>query len=85
MTMELFANGELVKAFLHGFLNDEHVHGVPLDALPLELDLTFETEQQSVEETADMIAFCAAMQCNTRRHSVSVLEAERTYSGGAHF
>ena len=83
--MEIFANDELVKAFLCGLLSDERVHGVPLDALPPEIDLRFETKQQSVEETADMVAFCTAMQCDTERHFVSLLHAQRTRAGGAHF
>ena len=84
-TMEVFADDELVKAFLRGFLNDEHVHGVPLNVLPPEIVLSFYTERQSVEETADMVAFCTAMQCDTERHSVSVLRAQRTRFGGAYF
>ena len=83
--MEIFADAELVKAFLRGFLSDERVHGVPLDVLPPEIELSFETKQQSVEETADMVAFCTAMQCDTERCSVSVLEAQRTRFGGARF
>ena len=83
--LEVFANDELVKAFLRGFLSDEYVHGVPLNLLPPALELTFYTKKQSVEETAEMVAFCTAMQCDTERHSVSVLEAERTPSGGASF
>jgi hypothetical protein len=82
-TMEMFADDELVKAFLRGFLSDEHVHGVPLDVLPPEIELTFETKQQSVEETADMAAFCTALQCDTERYSVSVLKAQRTRLGGS--
>ena len=84
-TMEIFANDELVKAFLHGLLSDERVHGVPLDVLPPEIKLTFDTKRQSAEETADMVAFCTAMQCDTGRHSVSLLEAQRTDVGGARF
>ena len=85
-TMEVFASDELVKAFLRGFLNSQqHVHGVPLDMLPPEISLSFYTKQQSVEETAEMTAFCTAMQCDTERHSVSVLEARRTRFGGACF
>ena len=84
-TAEVFAHDELVKAFLRGFLNDERVHGVPLDMLPSENKLSFRTKEQSVEETADMVTFCTAMQCDTERHSVSVLEAQRTQSGGARF
>ena len=76
-TVKIFANEQLAKAFLHGLLSDERVHGVPLDMLPPEIELSFETKQQSVEETADMVAFCTAMQCDTERHSVSVLEARR--------
>ena len=84
-TMEIFASDELVKAFLRGLLSDERVHGVPLDALPPEISLRFETKQQSVEETANMVEFCTAMQCDTERCSVSVLQAERTHFGGARF
>ena len=84
-TLEVFADDELVKAFLRGFLSDERVHGVPLDALPSVIDLTFYTERQSVEETSEMAAFCTAMQCDTERHSVSVLQAQRTRFGGADF
>ena len=84
-TLEIFANDELVKAFLRGLLSDERVHGVPLNALSSKIVLIFETNRQSVEETADMVAFCTAMQCDTERHSVSVLQAERTPSGGARF
>ena len=84
-TLEIFANDELVKAFLRGLLSDERVHGVPLDVLPPEISLYFETKQQSVEETADMVAFCTAMQCDTERCSVSVLEARRTDVAGAYF
>ena len=84
-TLELFADDELIKAFLHGFLSDEHVHGVPLDVLPPEIKLTFHTKRQSVEETADMVAFCTAMQCDTEHHSVSVLEARRRELGNARF
>ena len=84
-TLEIFADDELVKAFLCGLLSDVCVHSVPLDALPPEIELSFETKQQSVEETADMVAFCTAMQCDTERHSVSVLEAQRTRFGGADF
>ena len=84
-TMEIFANDELVKVFLRGLLSDEHVHGVPLDVLPPEIELSFETKQQSVEETADMVTFCTAMQCDTERYSVAVLEAQRTELGGADY
>ena len=45
--MEIFANEELVKVFLRGFLNDECVHGVPLDALPSVTDLTFEKSSRA--------------------------------------
>ena len=83
--MEIFANDELVKAFVRGFLNDERVHGVSLDLLPLEIKLKFETKRQSVEETAAMVEFCTAMQCDTERYSVSVLNAQRTKFGGARF
>ena len=79
--MKVFANEELVKAFLRGLLSDERVHGVPLDALPSMTDLLFKTKQQSVEETVDMVAFCTAMQCDTERCSVSVRKARRTPSG----
>ena len=84
-TGEIFANDELVKAFLHGLLSDERVHGVPLDVLPSKVNMTFKTKQQSVEETAEMAAFCTAMQCDTERCSISVLEARRTNFGGALF
>ena len=84
-TREIFANEELVKAFLHGLLNDERVHGVPFDVLPPEIDLRFETKQQSVGETAEMTAFCTAMQCDTEPCSISLLEAQRTGLGGARF
>ena len=84
-TVEVFANKQVVKAFLHGFLNDEHVHGVPLDALPPEMRINFEINQPSVEEAAEIKAFCTAMQCDTERHFVSVLQAQRTRSGGASF
>ena len=83
--MEIFANEELVKAFLRGLLSDERVHGVPLDVLPPEIELSLETKRQSVEETAEMVAFCTEMQCDTERCSVSVLEAQRTQYGGANF
>ena len=84
-TLELFADDELIKTFLRGFLSDERVHGVPLDALPPEIRLSFDIERKSVEEIAGMVAFCTAMQCNTERHSVSVLQAQRTPSGGSRF
>ena len=42
-TVETFAHDELVKAFLRGFLSDEYVHGVPLDVLPPEIKLSFNT------------------------------------------
>ena len=84
-TLEIFANDELVKVFLRGLLSGECVHGVPLDALPPEILLSFDTMKQSVEETADMVAFCTAMQCDTERHFVLVVEAQRTESGGARF
>ena len=83
--MKVFASEELVKAFLRGLLSDECVHGVPLDELPSMTDLMFQTKQQSVEETADMVAFCTAMQCDTERYSVSVREARRRPSGSACF
>ena len=83
--MEIFANDQLVQIFLRRLLSDERVHGVPLDVPPAEISLTFETEQQNVEETADMVAFCTAMQCDTERHSVSVLRAHRSRHGGADF
>ena len=83
--MEIFASDELVKTFLCGLLNQQHVHGVPLDVLPSVIDLRFDTKHQSVEETADMVAFCTAMQCDTERYSVSVLEAQRTQFAGAYF
>ena len=76
-SMEIFANGELVKVFLRGLLSDECVHGVPLDALPFEFKLVFDTKEQSIEETADMVAFCKAMQCDTERCFVSVPLAAR--------
>ena len=84
-TLELFADDELIKTFLRGFLSDEHVHGVPLDALPPEIRINFQIKRPSVEEAAEMTAFCTAMQCDTERHSVSLLQAKRTRSGGAHF
>ena len=84
-TKAIFANGELVKAFLRGLLCDERVHGVPLDVLPPEIKVTFETKQQSVEETAEMVAFCTAMQCDTERCSISLLEAHRTELGSVRF
>ena len=84
-TKEIFANDELVKAFLRGLLSDERVHGVPLDVLSLEIKIRFDTKKQSVEESADMVAFCTAMQCDTERHSVSVLKAQRTTFGLALF
>jgi len=58
---------------------------VPLDALPPEIKLSFYTKLQSAEETAEMVAFCTAMQCSTERHSVSVLKAQRIHYGGADF
>ena len=85
LTLERFADDKVVKAFLSGFLSDEHVHGVPLDALPPQIRLNFRIERKSVEETADMVEFCTAMQCDTERHSVSVLKAYRTPSGGSRF
>ena len=84
-TIEIFANDELVKAFLRGLLNNEHVHGVPLNILPSEILLYFETKQQSVKETADMVAFCTAMQCDTKRCFVALLKARRTRYAGADF
>ena len=84
-TMEMFADDELVKVFLRGFLDDERVHGVPFDALPPEIELTFETKQQNAKEIAEMTAFCTAMQCDTERHSVSLLQVKRTRFGGANF
>ena len=84
-TLVIFADDELVKVFLRGFLSDKHVHGVPLDELLSVIDLMFRTNKQSVEETAEMVAFCTAMQCDTERHSVSLLEAQRTQFGGADF
>ena len=84
-TIEIFANEELIKAFLHGFLGNERVYGVPLDALPPEIKLTLYTKKQSVGETAEMTMFCTAMQCDTERHSVSLLQAQRTHFGGANF
>ena len=84
-TMEIFANGELVKAFLRGLLGDEHVHGVPLDTLPSESVLTFDTRLLGIEGAAEMTAFCTAMQCDTERHFVSVLEAQRPYFNGVLF
>ena len=83
--MEIFANDQLVQVFLHRLLNDEHVHGVPFDVLPAEISLTFNTEQQNVEATAEMVAFCTVMQCDTERHSVSVLHAHRSRCGDADF
>ena len=84
-SLEVFATDELVKAFLHGFLNEQHVHGVPLDVLPPKISLSFETKQQSVGEIADMVAFCTAMQCDTERYSVSVLQAQRMRFGAVNF
>ena len=81
----MLADDELVRVFLRGLLSDERAHGVPLDMLPPEIKLAFETRQQSVEETAEMVMFCTAMQCNTERCLVSVLEAQRTKFGGAYF
>ena len=46
-TMMLFGNDELVKVFLRGLLSDECAHGVPLDTLPPETELTFDTVPQS--------------------------------------
>ena len=84
-TFELFADDELVKAFLRGLLSNERVHGVPLDALPAEIRLNFEIERSSVEEAAEMVAFCTAMQCDTERLCVSVLEAQSTRIAGARY
>ena len=84
-SLERFVNDELIKTFLHGFLDDKQVHGIPLNALPPEIRINFGIERKSVEETADMVAFCTAMQCDTEHHSVSVLEAKRTEFGGALF
>ena len=43
------------------------------------------TKKQSVEETAEMTAFCAALQCDTDRHAVSLLRAQRMYIGSVFF
>ena len=82
---EIFADNGLVKVFLRGLLSEERVHGVPLDVLPPEIELAFEIKRQSVEETAEMTAFCTAMQCDTEHCSISLLEARRTDYVGAHF
>ena len=71
---------KLVKVFLRGLLND-----VPLDVLPPEIQLSFETKQQSAEEIAEMTTFCTAMQCDTERYCVSLLSVQRAMLDSVNF